>query len=78
MPMSGERIQIPLDVRSWPSLIYIGCWLGSFVIFQGTLTSIVKESYSFVILLGVGVVGAGVDSPPPPLDLRMDIPYSIW
>ena len=77
MPMSGERIQIPFDVRSWPSLIYIGCWLGSFVIFHGTLTSIVKESYCFVILLGVGVVGAGVDPPPPPLDLRMDIPYSI-
>ena len=42
--------------------LYIGCWLGSFVIFQGTQTSIAKESYSFVIFLGVGWFGR---TPPP-------------
>ena len=57
----GERNQIPLLAGhhqpasktpfKWPN---IECWLGSFVIFQGTLTSIAKKPYILVIFKGVG------------------------
>ena len=85
--MSGERIQIPLKAghhrpasetpfkwpagRWWP---YIECWLGSFVIFQGSRTSIAKEPYSFVNLRERGV---GTHFPPPPLDPLMYWQFDI-
>ena len=41
------------------------CWLGSFVVFQGILTSVAKEPYIFLIFPG------GSGPPVPPLDLHM-------
>ena len=49
-----------LACRWWPS---IGCWIGSFVIFQGFRTSIAMKPYIFVIFQGGG--GSGPLSPPP-------------
>ena len=40
-----------------------GCWLGSFVIFQGIWTSSAKKPYIFVIFQGGG--GSGPHAPPP-------------
>ena len=37
---------VSLAGQLWPN---IECWFGSFVIFQGILTSIVKKPYIFVI-----------------------------
>ena len=37
---------VSLAGRWWPN---IECWLGSFVVLQGTRTSIAKKSYIFVI-----------------------------
>ena len=46
----GERIQIALMAGGrWPN---IECWFGSFVIFQGIWTGIVKKHYIFVIFQG--------------------------
>ena len=51
---------VSLAGRRWPN---IECWRqGSFVIFQGTRTSIAKKHYIFVIFQG----GSGPPAPPPP------------
>ena len=54
------RIQIPLKVGT----IIMGCWRGSFVIFQGIRTSIAKKNYIFMVFQGVP------DPLPPPLWIR--------
>ena len=53
---------VSLAGRWWPN---IECWLGSFVIFQGTRTSIVKKLYIVCVFF------RGVQTPCPPLDPRM-------
>ena len=58
----------------WPN---IECWLGNFVIFQGTRISIAKKPFISVIFQGGGGggggggVGGGSGPPVPPLDLHM-------
>ena len=52
-----HRNAIEMAIR-WP---YIECWLGSFLIFQGILTSIAKKSYS-----SVNFRGEDPDPLPPP------------
>ena len=43
---------VSLAGRCWPNM---NCWLGSFVIFQGTRSIIEKKPYIFVIFRGRGV-----------------------
>ena len=58
-----ERIQnwngVSLACQWWPN---IDCWMGSFVIFQGTRTSITMKPYHLVIFRG---------GPCPPLWIRL-------
>ena len=51
--------EVLLACRWWPN---IECWLGSFVVFQGILTSITKKPYIFVIFQEE----SGPPVPPPP------------
>ena len=61
-PKKHHLTGVLLAGRWWPN---IKCWLGSFVIFQGIRTSIVKKPYIFVIFQG------GPDPLSPPLDPPM-------
>ena len=51
-PPAKRRLNgVSLACRSWPN---IECWLGSFMIFLGIRTSIVKKPYIFAIFQGGG------------------------
>ena len=58
---------VSLACQWWPN---IECWLGSFMIIQGILTSIAKKPYIFVIFQAGGEVPDPLP-PLPPLDPRM-------
>ena len=54
------------------------CWLGSFVIFQGTRTSIAKKPYIFVIFQGGGRGGPDHLSPSGQMYHICPYKHTVW
>ena len=73
-PSSAHQLTLNgvlLASRWWPN---IKCWLGNFVIFQRSRTSVAKKTFIFVSFQGVGVGTPWL----PPLDLRKLIRIRIF
>ena len=70
-PFKWRLNGVSLVFRWWPS---IESWLGSFVVFKGTWTSIAKKRYIFVIFQG-----GGSGPPVPPCGSAHVIePFGHW